>query len=164
VENWQGNYSAARELHEQGLKIYRELGGRYGQGCCLTNLGVVAYTQGDYHATREPCEQALTLFRGLGCKPGIAEASLCAGAAFAAQGQQRTAVLAIYGGQQCAAGLNHKLGPLKQSLFDAGSASLETAVADGTVTLEEIAAWRAEGEALSLDDLAQYVLAALAKL
>lgn len=49
----------------------------------------------------------------------------------------------------------------QQNDIDRAITRLEAAVESGEITAEDLAAWRTEGEALNLDDLAQYVLAAL---
>ena len=51
----QGDYPAARALHEESLAIMRELGDRSASQCVLDNLGSVAHDQGDYPAARRRC-------------------------------------------------------------------------------------------------------------
>jgi predicted ATPase/class 3 adenylate cyclase len=68
----QGEYAAARSLHEESLAIKRELGDKWGIASSLNNLGIIAQEQGDYTAARSLYEEDLTLFRELGDKRGIA--------------------------------------------------------------------------------------------
>ena len=59
----QGDYPAARALHEESLAIRRELGHRPGIGASLGNLGNVAFNQGDYPASTALQEQSLAIRR-----------------------------------------------------------------------------------------------------
>jgi non-specific serine/threonine protein kinase len=68
----QGDYAAARTLHEEGLALQRELGDRRGVATSLINLGGVAYDQGDYAAARALLQESLAAFRELGDPRGIA--------------------------------------------------------------------------------------------
>ncbi|MGH8103529.1 MAG: ATP-binding protein [bacterium] len=69
---WQGDYAAARDLHQQALTIRRELGDRRGIAGSLNNLGNVAWFQADYAAARRYQEESLAIARELGDKRGIA--------------------------------------------------------------------------------------------
>jgi predicted ATPase/DNA-binding winged helix-turn-helix (wHTH) protein len=68
----QGDYPAARALHEESLVIRRELGDRPGIAASLGNLGNVAFNQGDYPAATALQEQSLAIRRELGDRYGIA--------------------------------------------------------------------------------------------
>jgi len=68
----QGDYPAARVLHEESLAIRRELGDRRGIGASLGNLGNVAFNQGDYPASTALQEQSLAIRRELGDRHGTA--------------------------------------------------------------------------------------------
>ena len=68
----QGDYPAARALHEESLAIRRELGDRPGVGASLGNLGNVAFNQGDYPAATALQEQSLAIRRELGDRYGTA--------------------------------------------------------------------------------------------
>ena len=68
----QGDYAAARALHEESLSIRRELGERWGIASSLNNLGNVAYAQGDYAAARMLDQQSLAVQHALGDRRGIA--------------------------------------------------------------------------------------------
>jgi non-specific serine/threonine protein kinase len=68
----QGDYPAARALHEESLVIRRELGDRPGIAASLGNLGNVAFNQGDYPAATALQEQSLAIRRELGDRYGTA--------------------------------------------------------------------------------------------
>jgi predicted ATPase len=68
----QGDFPAARALHEESLAIRRELGDRRGIAVSLSNLAVVAQEQGDYAAGRVLRQESLALFRELGDRRGVA--------------------------------------------------------------------------------------------
>ncbi|MDQ4120164.1 MAG: tetratricopeptide repeat protein [Acidobacteriota bacterium] len=53
------DYSAARTLFEEALKICRELGNKQGVNCTLNNLGAVAFGQGDFEAACRYYSEAL---------------------------------------------------------------------------------------------------------
>lgn len=67
----QGDYAAARALHEESLAMRRELGDKQGIAYTLTNLGIVAWSQSDYATARTMHEESLVLKRELGDKLGI---------------------------------------------------------------------------------------------
>jgi predicted ATPase/class 3 adenylate cyclase len=68
----QGEYSAARTLHEESLAIRRELGDRRGIAASLHSLGNVARKQGDFPSAQALCEESLAIRRELGDRWGIA--------------------------------------------------------------------------------------------
>ncbi len=72
----QSDYPATRNLYEQSLQIYRELGpeGRHGMAIALIGLGNVATEVGDYEAAPALFEQALLIMRERQHTGGIAEA------------------------------------------------------------------------------------------
>ncbi len=71
LAQYQGDYEAARALHEESLAISRELGNRQGMGWPLHHLGVMASRRGDYSAARARHEESLTIWRELGNNLGI---------------------------------------------------------------------------------------------
>src|SRR5436190_83325 len=62
----EGDYAAARALHEESLALKREIGDKWGISYSLNNLGIVAAGQGDYTAARALFEESLALKRELG--------------------------------------------------------------------------------------------------
>ncbi len=70
----QGAYTEARPLHEESLRIFRELGDRQGMAHALHGLGRVAEGQGDYVSARPLFEESLTIIRERGDRRGMAVA------------------------------------------------------------------------------------------
>lgn len=68
----QGDYVAARALHEESLALKKEQGDTKGISISLNNLASVAQQQGDYTAARSLYEESLALKRELGDKWSIA--------------------------------------------------------------------------------------------
>jgi len=65
-----GEYSAAVQVLEQALDIYRDLGDRLGQAGALLNLGEVRRVTGEYQAAANAYEQALGISRDPGDRLG----------------------------------------------------------------------------------------------
>src|SRR5581483_7851286 len=55
----QGDYTAARALHEESLAVQQALGNDRGVAAALSNLGLVAYEQGAYTDARHLFTQSL---------------------------------------------------------------------------------------------------------
>lgn len=87
----QGDYSAARRLHEESLAILRELGDPRGIARSLINLGLVDFDQGDYQAARARFEEGLAIRRKLGGGQGIVGALHNLGAVAKACGDYQAA-------------------------------------------------------------------------
>ncbi len=87
----QGDYTAARSLHEQSLVIRRDLGDKRGITASLNNLGIVAEEQGDYEIARSLHEQSLAVGRELGDQGSIADSLNNLGAIACRQGDYETA-------------------------------------------------------------------------
>jgi predicted ATPase/class 3 adenylate cyclase len=68
----QGDYAAARARHEEGLAIWRHLGGREGVASSLNNLGNVTYRQGDFAAAQAMHEEGLAIWRESRNRSGMA--------------------------------------------------------------------------------------------
>jgi tetratricopeptide (TPR) repeat protein len=62
----------ARQLIEESLALYRELGDRQGMAGSLLTLGNVTAGLGDYAAGRSLIEESVALHRALGSRPGLA--------------------------------------------------------------------------------------------
>jgi predicted ATPase/class 3 adenylate cyclase len=71
---YQGDYDAARALHEESLAIMRDVGDREGVAGALNGLGNIALDHGDYVAARALYEECLALKRELSDRRGIATA------------------------------------------------------------------------------------------
>ncbi|MEY9895170.1 tetratricopeptide (TPR) repeat protein/DNA-binding SARP family transcriptional activator [Catenulispora sp. MAP5-51] len=69
-----GGYAQAAEALEPALRIYRQLGDRFGEAVMLVELGEVRYLTGDYPGAAELQEPALEIFQALGSRLGEAAA------------------------------------------------------------------------------------------
>ena len=69
-----GSYSAAAEALEPALRIYRQLGKRFGEAVVLLELGEVRYLIGDHLGAADVQEPALEIFRQIGDRRGEAAA------------------------------------------------------------------------------------------
>jgi predicted ATPase/DNA-binding SARP family transcriptional activator/tetratricopeptide (TPR) repeat protein len=87
----QGDYPAARALHEESLAIMRELDHRRGIAGSLNNLGNVAYEQADFPAARAFFAESLAIMRELGHRGGIAAALGNLGVVAKKQGDDKAA-------------------------------------------------------------------------
>ena len=87
----QGDYAAARALHEASLAIRRQLGNQKGIADSLGNLGNVAYRQRDYVEARAFQMESLAINRGLGNQQGIANALINLGLVAERQGDNAAA-------------------------------------------------------------------------
>ncbi|HYO48277.1 MAG TPA: tetratricopeptide repeat protein [Chloroflexia bacterium] len=67
-----GDYAAALALHEESLRLRRELGDKQGMAGALNNIAVVWRDRGDYERASKHFEKSLKLKRELGDKMGIA--------------------------------------------------------------------------------------------
>jgi predicted ATPase/DNA-binding winged helix-turn-helix (wHTH) protein len=70
----QGDYAAAKLLHEESLAIRRQRGDRRGIAASLGSLGGVANERGDYAAARSFHEESLAIYRELNDRLGTASA------------------------------------------------------------------------------------------
>jgi hypothetical protein len=152
VAHYQGDPAAARPLYEAALALRQETGDP-DTAWTFSCLGSLAYNEGDYAAAGPHFVRSLALFREGGERYGVVlTLQYCAGLA-AAQGRERRAVLLL--------GALHALSePLGMSLPLIERAHHERIVAAGRAALGEegfAAAW-AEGEAMSLEQAAQYAL------
>ena len=68
----QGDFQAARTLHQECLAIWRLAGDRAGAASALNNLGLISHRQGDFAAARAFHEQSLAIRRELGDERGLA--------------------------------------------------------------------------------------------
>ena len=72
LAGYQGDYGAARTLHERSLARRRAAGDAAGEAASLNNLAIIAFQEGQYAAARELYEASLVLKRSLGDQRGIA--------------------------------------------------------------------------------------------
>jgi predicted ATPase/DNA-binding CsgD family transcriptional regulator len=88
---YQGDYRAARALHEASLRLWRQLGNQREEARALGSLGDVAHQQGDYAAAQALHEQSLQALRAVGDEPGIAQALIQLGLTVRVRGDYDTA-------------------------------------------------------------------------
>lgn len=119
----QGDYTTARALHEETLKIYQALNDRRGIASQLINLGVVASYQGQHQQACSYYEHALTIFRELGNIWGMIRATANLSSAAIEQGEydrahayaeQELALCREAGDRGSTAWALHRLGGLAQ--------------------------------------------------
>jgi predicted ATPase/class 3 adenylate cyclase len=70
----QGDYAEARELFEQSLALYKEVGDKWGIATVLTGMGHEANQRGDLKATGDYFEESLAIRKELGDRLGTATA------------------------------------------------------------------------------------------
>ena len=87
----EGNYTTARSLYTESLRLARELGDKQGIASSLGNLGSVSYMQGDYATALSLYEEGLALSHELGDRQGIALAVVRLGILAYMQGDYLTA-------------------------------------------------------------------------
>jgi len=61
-----GDFDRSTELFEEGLKLYRELGDKWGIGSVLSHLGIIPLSRGEYERGMWYFEEALALAREIG--------------------------------------------------------------------------------------------------
>ncbi len=70
----QGDYPAARNLHEEALAAFRRMGDRVGIARVLSDLGTAAFDQGNYPEAQSLFEDTMAIRRELGDLSGIGTA------------------------------------------------------------------------------------------
>jgi predicted ATPase/DNA-binding XRE family transcriptional regulator len=122
----QGDHDYAMALHEEGLRVYRELGHKKGVSASLRELGFVAYEQGDYERAVRLHGQSLALARGFGTTFGIAWSLRALGDSVRGQGDLRRAralleeSLALSRSKEYAWGIARTLASLGNVEYEAG--------------------------------------------
>jgi tetratricopeptide (TPR) repeat protein len=76
VTSSQGDYAAAKALHEESLSLCRDMGNKLGIAIALLNLGFEAYLQEKYVTARVLCEESLVLSKEMDEKQVMAYALL----------------------------------------------------------------------------------------
>jgi tetratricopeptide (TPR) repeat protein len=72
VARFQRDLTGARQMNEESLALFRELGDRWATGQLLNNQACVASDQGDYAEARALLQESLSIRRQLGDKAGLA--------------------------------------------------------------------------------------------
>jgi tetratricopeptide (TPR) repeat protein len=73
IAHRQGDYPAARALHEESLALRRQMGDREGVAISLNSLGTIAFFAGDAPSAAAWFEESLAVRRQLGDRRGIGE-------------------------------------------------------------------------------------------
>jgi len=76
-ESVQGNYDTAKQLFEDGLKIFRRLRNRYFQTVLTSELGHIARHTGDINQAKKIYNETLTNWQDLGNRAAIAHQLEC---------------------------------------------------------------------------------------
>jgi len=162
----QKRHGRAAELLRQARDIYIATGNKYDEARMLCDLGEYHIMKSDLEVARDFYRQSLSIFVECGDDYGIYTACLHASVCLALLGQFRKAAISSYGAMPYALESKPRFGMSDdyETINSQTLQRLEAAIDSGEITAEDLAAWRAEGEALNLDDLAQYVLAALSQL
>jgi predicted ATPase len=164
LESQLKNYGAAQELLGNALAASRKLGDRNLESIAMNNLGSVEFFLGNYLAARENYGRALATKHEMGDLRCVCFSIACAAASFSAAGAMRSAAISIYGGFALAASISYCFPPSEQTMISEAQNRIDAALAAGRITAEQLAEWRATGEAMGLDDLVQFILDELDKL
>ena len=149
----QGDYAAARSLHEESLAIRRELGDKSGIAASLHNLGNVAYSQGEYAAARSLYEESLSIKRELGDKRDIAVCLAGLGGVAAGMGQALRGARLLGGVEALLEAVGAVLQPEDRIPYEQGVGSARAQL--GEEEFER--AWQ-EGRAMSMEEAVEYAL------
>ena len=87
-----GEVRGAIELSEEALPIFREVGGRGGEGAVLSDLGQAYNSLGEVPRAIEFFEQSVAIFREIGGRSGEGTALIGLGQAYYALGEVRRAI------------------------------------------------------------------------
>jgi len=165
VRNAQKRHERAAELLRQARDIYIATGNKHNEARLLCYLGEYHIMKSDLKVARDYYRQSLSSFVECGDEYGIHNACLHASVWLALHGQFRKAAISSYGAMQYALESKPRFGMSSYETINSQTLQrLEAAVDSGEITAEDLAAWSAEGEALNLDELAGFALAALEEL
>ncbi|WP_413167829.1 CHAT domain-containing protein [Capilliphycus salinus ALCB114379] len=85
-------FREALQSFQQALKIYQEIGDRFGEGSSLNNLGNAYHSLGQYHQAIDFHQQSLTIAREIGDRDGEAASLGNLGNAYYSLGQYHQAI------------------------------------------------------------------------
>ena len=120
----QGDHDNAAALHEEAMRVYREMGHNKGVSASLRELGFVAYEQGDYEHAVRLHEQSLALAREFGTTFGIAWSIRALADAVREQGDLRRARCCWKRAWLCLVSKEHAWG-IARTLASLGSVACE---------------------------------------
>lgn len=157
----QGDYARATGVSRRALDIYIALGDSSGEAGALCGLARIHTAQNELERARDLYLQGLSLYAEIGLKVRTCMECAFASVCLALLGALRQAAVSFYGAIHHATMFKTTFDQNEQKSLNQAKCRLEAAVESGEITAGELADWRADGESLSLDDLAQYVLRAL---
>jgi hypothetical protein len=140
-------------LYEQGLKIFRELGDRWGIAGTLADLGGLAGEQGNYSTARSLYRESIKIFQELDHKRGIARLLECFACAAAVQLEAERAMRLAGAAAALRQNIGAPLTPAEQAKLDASLCAARQALSN-TVGAT---AW-SEGWALLVEKAIEEVL------
>lgn len=185
VAAYQGLYDEAIQLSQESLAIRREICSRQGIAECLTILGEVASHRGRYEKAKKFFEESLEVYRQIGYCSGMCEALAVTGNLIAAIGHLEQAATTLYGAQHHADQTDYLFDPMEQDMLDEGLKKVQGLRfkaqgkkgrvksgkrkgngmnSCGGLSAAELEKLKAQAEAMSLDDLVEFALKALAQL
>ena len=176
VAHSQGCCDEARELFQESLAIEREIGDRYGIALALNNLAFVSIKLGRLADAPEFLEEALKIASDIDAQTSILELLVTCGLLMLIAGSKEgemcnakctvQAAILLYAAQHHAEKIGFTFDPTEQADLDEGLEKVQgkKVLGDsgqGTVEIDQL---KAQACAMSLDELVQYALAALAEL
>jgi predicted ATPase/DNA-binding SARP family transcriptional activator len=156
VMSAQGDYEQAQRLYEESLAAHRRLGERFAVATVLGNLGAVALERGDPARARAHFAESLARFHELGDKDGIAECLEGLAVVAARLGEDegagaRRAARLCGAAEALRRAIGSPLIPMERARFEALLALARERLGD-----EDLAALRASGAAMALDEAVAY--------
>ena len=152
-ESVQGNYEVAKQLFEDGLKIFRRLRNRNFQTVLTSELGHIARRTGDINQAKNIYKETLRTWQDLGNRAAISHELECFGFLAIAEEEPQRA-LKLFGAAEA---LREKI---QAMMTEFERAEYEPAVAQARsfLTEEEFNSLWAEGRALATDQAIRLAL------
>jgi tetratricopeptide (TPR) repeat protein len=158
----QGESLRAAALFEQAREILSVIGNRRLLAFALNGLASIQLERRDYNGAAALFGQAGRICNEIGDRNGVATISAGAAALLGTRGYLYHAFIAQSQARKLATAASYIFEPIPERQLEQARTCLDAAAASGEISAEQLAAWQAEGEALSLDELAQFTLDALA--
>lgn len=149
----QGDYAAARPLHEEGLALCQQSGAKDGVAQSLEGLADVARLQGDHAQALSLYKRSLTVWRELGEEPEFLQPLEHLAAVLKARGQHDRAVRLWGAAQACRDVLSVPRAACHTDDYNRQVSAARTALGE-----EGFAAMWAEGQAMGADQAIAYEL------
>ncbi len=158
----EGRRGAARPLLEEALAIRRDIADRAGVAVLLTSLASLESAEGHTDLACRLIAESLAIRAEIGDHNGLCLAAGTASRILFAAGRGEPAVVCLYGARYHSGQLGVVLTPTRRQAQEADLAAIENP--DSGMAPDERARLKAQAEAMSIDELAQYALEALGKL